>query len=302
MGFHVNRVPGDRSVQRAMDPAVSNLELYSSVGSVDEVPILPTFPDRDGSAATRTTVEFDETLERPTGECTEGIGFVSILVVVAGQDEGGMKRAIAAKGKVVLASSSIKSGKHTAIQVVEENDNSSCILKDNNSRAMYGPIRLATARGTKRTSVAAKPLPQKDVFGKKRGEQSRNPIVVNDWASNLSRSFTAEDKAAASGTSMDTKSPISIANRVTWMNNSSCEKNTMPSQQFLVVSEWEGQHLTRSISIEEDEIVAASSSVVGTSGQMRSGLSWRPPCNGWVKANSDAAADMRAIYGRMRLA
>ncbi|KAK8624313.1 hypothetical protein V6N13_065660 [Hibiscus sabdariffa] len=222
---------GERLAHQAVDSTVNTSELLPSVSGGGSVSVPLAVPVRKASVAIRTTVEFMEMTEQPSDGCTEGLGDVITLVAVAGQETGETTRVIAAKGKVVLGPSSLKPDKHIAIRVVEENDISSRILKENNNRVMYGPICSATTRGAKRVSVAAKPLPRKDVTGKKRGELSRHPITMNDWASNLSRSLTAEGQAVASSKPKDTRSPVGSVDKVTWVDNSSYEENTLPSQQ-----------------------------------------------------------------------
>ncbi|KAK8993825.1 hypothetical protein V6N11_008040 [Hibiscus sabdariffa] len=88
------------------------------------------------------------------------------------------------------------------VRVVEDNDNPSRVLKEHNSRAMYGLIRFANSKGTKWVSIATKPLPQKD----------------------------ATSLATSSSGSKDTRLPIVTDNEVKWVENSSFEDSPLPNQ------------------------------------------------------------------------
>ncbi|KAK8671443.1 hypothetical protein V6N13_038039 [Hibiscus sabdariffa] len=63
---------------------------------------------------------------------------------------------VAAKGKVVAAPTSLPSGKHMVVQVIDES--SKRVLQKHNGKAMYGRIRSTTAKGVKQNSNVAKPV------------------------------------------------------------------------------------------------------------------------------------------------
>ncbi|KAK9019723.1 hypothetical protein V6N11_054233 [Hibiscus sabdariffa] len=67
---------------------------------------------------------------------------------------------VAAKGKVVAAPTSLPSGKHMVVQVIDES--SKRVLQKHNGKAMYGRIRSTTAKGVKQNSNVAKPVARKD--------------------------------------------------------------------------------------------------------------------------------------------
>ncbi|KAL4347772.1 hypothetical protein GQ457_17G014470 [Hibiscus cannabinus] len=73
-------------------------------------------------------------------------------VDASSQGECGASITIVAKDKIVSVPSSLKSYKHTAIRVIEEGQ--SQVLEVHNGCPSYGPIRSATAKGTRRSSVA----------------------------------------------------------------------------------------------------------------------------------------------------
>ncbi|KAL4323226.1 hypothetical protein GQ457_11G022260 [Hibiscus cannabinus] len=96
--------------------------------------------------------------------------------------------------------------KHSVLRIIEEGN--SRVLKENNGRPMYGPIRSNYAKGVKRSSVASKALPQKDVRSKKKNELGSEQLVVADWVSKFASSLNIGIMAAISSVVNDVNNVV----------------------------------------------------------------------------------------------
>ncbi|KAK8996554.1 hypothetical protein V6N11_081825 [Hibiscus sabdariffa] len=74
--------------------------------------------------------------------------------------------------------------------------------------AAKGPIRSNYAKGVKRSSVASKALPQKDVRSKNKNELGSAQLVVADWASKFASSLNMGTMAASSSVVNDVNNVV----------------------------------------------------------------------------------------------
>ncbi|KAK9035068.1 hypothetical protein V6N11_077119 [Hibiscus sabdariffa] len=71
------------------------------------------------------------------------------------------------------------------------------VLRENNGRPLYGSILSNYAKGVKRSSVASKAFPLKDLRSKKKNELG-SALVVEDWASKFASSLNMGTMAVSS--------------------------------------------------------------------------------------------------------
>ncbi|KAK8564798.1 hypothetical protein V6N13_019949 [Hibiscus sabdariffa] len=134
---------------------------------------------------------------------------------------------VAANGKVVAAPTSLPTGKHMAVRVIDES--SKRVLQDHNGNAMYGPIRPTTAKGVKQNSNVAKHVARKDTKVKKRADVQSKQTVVADWASKLSSSLSKEGLMEASSGNVAAVGALAQSNMVQWIENSTFEGDSKPN-------------------------------------------------------------------------
>ncbi|KAL4325829.1 hypothetical protein GQ457_11G022230 [Hibiscus cannabinus] len=103
---------------------------------------------------------------------------------------------VTAKGKVVREPSSLQADKHSVVRIIEEGN--SRVLRENNGQPLYGSICSNYAKWVKRSLIASKALPQKDVRSKKKNELGSEQLVVADWASKFASSLNMGTMAASS--------------------------------------------------------------------------------------------------------
>ncbi|KAK8565658.1 hypothetical protein V6N12_059213 [Hibiscus sabdariffa] len=126
--------------------------------------------------------------------------------------------AIAAKDKVISAPTTLKPDKHKAVKIVEESQ--SRVLKEQNGRQYYGPIRSAAAKGGRRGSATVKSLPRKEGRFKKKTELDGERTIVTEWASSLSRTLSKEGELALKPNMVSVEVAVDSSNDgVQWIEN-----------------------------------------------------------------------------------
>ncbi|KAK8584258.1 hypothetical protein V6N12_068504 [Hibiscus sabdariffa] len=140
---------------------------------------------------------------QPSDVCAVEDAMINGLATTTVVEDNVVISSVAAKRKVVEAPSSLPSGKHIAERVVDES--SKKILQEHNGKALYGPIRSATAKRVKRNSNISKPVARKDPKLKRQAESSPKSTVVADWAANLSSSLTKD------GLAVDLRGPVDVS-------------------------------------------------------------------------------------------
>ncbi|KAK8586549.1 hypothetical protein V6N13_010138 [Hibiscus sabdariffa] len=92
---------------------------------------------------------------------------------------------VAARDKVMIASTSLHPTKDIAIRVVE--DGVKMILKYNNGKATYGPVRKVNSKGVNRSASMSFDLNRKGGKLRKSEDGSKKPVVVSDFSSDMTK-------------------------------------------------------------------------------------------------------------------